>query len=110
MTGRSRMMGWGAAVAIAAVGAVACAGPVAAAARHHHRTGGRALTVTPARGLAIPPDPSVAAIPNFTGSNGTTTDFEIFPDLSLGGPTGFQTPGLYSYGLAGGGLTPYQLQ
>ena len=96
------------AVAILALSAAALTGP--ASARTHHRHAG-ALTVTRSRGLAVPPDPMVAATPNFTGQNGKTTDVNVFPDLSVGdGFYGFQNPGLDSYGFAGGGLTPYQLQ
>ena len=69
------------------------------------------LNVTRSRGLPVPPDPVVAATANFTGQNGKTTDVNVFPDASIGdGFTGFQTPDLGSYGFAGGGLTPYQLQ
>ena len=82
-----------------------------ASARTHHRHAYRDLTVTRSRGLPVPPDPLVAATPDFTGQNGRTTDVNLFSDLSVGdGFYGFQTPGLSSYGLAGGGLTPYQLQ
>ena len=95
--------------AIAALGLLATALPSAAATHRHHRV--RELTVTRSRGLPVPPDSVVAATPNFTGQNGTTTDVNVFPDLSIGdGFPGFQTPGLDSYGLAGGGLPPYQLQ
>ena len=103
MSARSRV-----AVAILALSAAALAVP--ASARTHHRHA-RALTVTRSRGLAVPPDPMVASTPNFTGQNGKTTDVNVFPDLSVGdGFYGFQNPGLDSYGFAGGGLTPYQLQ
>ena len=83
----------------------------ASAATHHRRHHDRVLNVTRSRGLPVPPDPLVAATANFTGQNGKTTDVDVFPDLSVGdGFYGFQTPGLYSFGFEGGGLTPYQLQ
>ena len=95
------------AVAILALGAAAFTTPAAARVHRH----ARALTVTRSRGLSVPPDPLVEATPNFTGQNGKTTDVNVFPDLSIGdGFNGFQNPGLDSYGFAGGGLTPYQLQ
>ena len=82
-----------------------------ASARTHHHRHARDLTVTRSRGLPVAPDPVVAATPDFTGQNGKTTDVNVFTDLSVGdGFYGTQTPGLGSYGFAGGGLTPYQLQ
>ena len=96
------------AVAVLALGAGVLAVPASARAVHRHD---RVLNVTRSRRLAVPPDPLVEATPNFTGRNGKTTDVNVFPDGSIGdGFYGFQTPGLASYGLAGGGLTPYQLQ
>lgn len=97
---------------MALAGMVVCAGALVApaSARTYHRHV-RVLNVTRSRGLPVPLDPVVAATPDFTGRNGKTTDVNVFPDLSIGdGFPGFQTPGLDSYGLAGGGLTPYQLQ
>ncbi len=94
-----------------AAGAAALVTPAAAAARHRHHHRSHELVVTRGRGLPVPYDPSIAAVPNFTGSNGTTTDVAVLPDGSAGdGFGGFQTPGLSSYGLAGGGLTAYELQ
>lgn len=97
--------------AVAVLATVAATFAVPAWARAHHRFHERAITVTRSRGLPVPPDPVVAATPNFTGRNGKTTDVNVFPDLSVGdGFYGTQTPGLFSYGLEGGGLTPYRLQ
>ena len=95
-------------VAALALSALAFAAPASARTVHRH---GRVLHVIRSRGLPVPPDPLVAATANFTGQNGKTTDVNVFPDLSIGdGFPGFQNPGLGSYGFAGGGLTPYQLQ
>ena len=97
-----------ASMAVLAVGVGALTVPASARTTHRHT---RVLHVTRGRGLPVPPDPIVAATPDFTGQNGRTTDVNVFPDLSVGdGFPGFQTPGLYSYGLVGGGLTPYQLR
>ena len=96
------------AVAVVAISAAVVALPASARPAHRHD---RVLNVTRSRGLPVPPDPFVEATPNFTGRNGKTTDINVFPDASIGdGFFGFQTPDLASYGFAGGGLTPYQLQ
>ena len=97
-----------AAVVILALSAGVSAIPASARTVHRHS---RVLNVTRSRGLPVPPDPVVAATANFTGQNGKTTDVNVFPDASIGdGFNGFQNPSLDSYGFAGGGLTPYQLQ
>ncbi len=91
-----------------AAGVAALTVPASARTVHRHT---RVLHVTRSRGLPVPPDPLFADAPNFTGQNGRTTDVNVLPDLSVGdGFPGFQTPGLDSYGFAGGGLSPYQLQ
>lgn len=96
------------AVAVLTISAGVLAVPASARTVHRHA---RVLHVTRSRGLPVPPDPVVAATANFTGQNGKTTDVNVFPDLSIGdGFYGFQNPGLDSFGFAGGGLTPYQLQ
>ena len=103
MSARSMMT-----VAVLALSAGVVAAPASARPAHRHD---RVLNVTRFRGLPVPPDPAVEATPNFTGRNGKTTDINVFPDGSIGdGFNGFQTPDLASYGLAGGGLSPYQLQ
>ena len=96
------------AVAVLALSAGALANPASARTVHRHS---RVLHVTRSRGLPVPLNPVVSATANFTGQNGKTTDVNVFPDSSIGdGFNGFQTPDLGSYGFAGGGLTPYQLQ
>lgn len=98
-------------VVVLLAGIAAVASPVSAAPRHHRHYRTDELVVTRGRGLPVPVDPTLASVPNFTGANGTTTDVAVLPDGSAGdGFGGFQTPGLFSYGLAGGGLTAYELQ
>ena len=104
------MFGRMVALVVVTVSLGALCGPTSAA-THHRARHNRVLNVTRSRGLPVPPDPVVAATANFTGQNGKTTDVNVLPDLSVGdGFYGFQTPGLNSFGLGGGGLSPYQLQ
>ncbi len=108
MSARSRVASAVLVLGAVSLGTALLMAPASARTLHRHA---RVLHVTRSRGLPVPPDPLFAEAPNFTGQNGRTTDVNILPDLSAGdGFPGFQTPGLESYGFAGGGLTPYQLE